>query len=302
LKFLAIVNPVSGSRRATGMLREVVTRLGRAGHAMTVCVTRAAGDAEREAGTAPSDTDAILAVGGDGTVREVVDGLVAAGRRVPVGILATGTENLLARDLGMPEDPAGLVRMLLGARSVACDVGVVNGRHFLAVCGVGFDAEVVDRLANGRRGHITHMDYFWPVWRTFWEHRFPRVRVRADGREVFAGQGLVFVGVIARYSAGLRICRRAKRDDGMLDLCIYPCTGRGTLLGHAVSTLLRRHDRNGRTIYLKCREVQVEGNPSVPVEMDGDPGGRLPVEVRVLPGAAGFLRPADGNGLAVPVP
>jgi len=288
---LAVVNPVSGRRRLAGVLREVTGRLCAAGWGVTVRLTRAAGDAARLVGDAAQDTQAILVVGGDGTVREVVDGLLLARRNIPVGILRTGTENLVARELQMPGDPAAVVRMLLSGRSARCDVGVVNGRHFLTVSGAGFDAEVVRRLVEARRGHITHWSYFWPVWRTFWEHRFPRLQVWADGREVFDGPGLALVGVTARYSAGLRICRRARRDDGLLDLCIYPCASRPRLVGHAIRTVLRRHDRSGQVIYRKCQQVRIDADTSVPLEIDGDPGGHLPAEYRVLPSAATFLEP-----------
>jgi diacylglycerol kinase family enzyme len=142
------------------------------------------------AADAAEDTRAILAVGGDGTVREVVDGLLHSRRKIPVAILPTGTENLAAREFETPTDPTGIVQTILGGRAVPCDVGVTNGRHFLVVTGAGFDAEVVHRLADCRGRHITHWNYFWPIWRTFWEHRFPRLTVSADGEEVFEGRGL----------------------------------------------------------------------------------------------------------------
>jgi diacylglycerol kinase (ATP) len=273
------------------MLREVTGRLRAAGWGVTVRLTGAAGDAERLAGDAAQDTRAILVVGGDGTVREVVHGLLLAGRKIPVAILRTGTENLVAREFKMPDDPSGIAQTLLSGRLATCDVGVVNGRHFLMVSGAGFDAEVVRRLVEARRGHITHGSYFWPVWRTFWEHRFPRLQVWADCREVFDGPGLALVGVTARYSVGLRICRRARRDDGMLDLCIYPCASRLRLLGHAIRTVLRLHDRSGGVIYRKCQQVRIDADTNVPLEIDGDPGGHLPAEYRVLPSAATFLEP-----------
>ncbi|MHC4066371.1 MAG: diacylglycerol/lipid kinase family protein [Planctomycetota bacterium] len=295
MKVLAIVNPVSGRRNLAGVLREVTKRLCAAGWEVTVRLTRAMGDADQVAADAAEDTRAILAVGGDGTVREVVDGLLHSRRKIPVAILPTGTENLAAREFETPTDPTGIVQTILGGRAVPCDVGVTNGRHFLVVTGAGFDAEVVHRLADCRGRHITHWNYFWPIWRTFWEHRFPRLTVSADGEEVFEGRGLVLVGVMPRYSVGLRICRRARRDDGRLDLCIYPCATRRRLVHHALQTVAGRHDWAGDVIYRKCRQIRIEGDPRVRLEVDGDPGGHLPAECRVLPSATTFLElPARG--------
>ncbi|HUU85695.1 MAG TPA: YegS/Rv2252/BmrU family lipid kinase [Phycisphaerae bacterium] len=291
VKVLAVVNPVSGSCGLSGLLRQVGERISSAGSHMTVRISRAAGRAGHLAAEAPDDTDAILVVGGDGTVREVVDGLMAAGRQVPVAVLPTGTENLVAKELGMPADPATVAATLLRGRPMACDVGVANGRHFLMVTGVGFDAEIVHRVARTRDGHITHLTYFWPVWRTFWTHRFPQLTVQADGECVFEGTGLVIIGVTSRYSAGFKICRQARWDDGMLDLCIYPCRSRPKLLLHALQTVRRCHDRWVGTVYRKCRRVRIDGARTVPLEVDGDPGGHLPAEYTILPSATVFLTP-----------
>jgi diacylglycerol kinase family enzyme len=178
---------------------------------------------------------------------------------------------------------------------MSCDVGTVNGRRFLMVAGVGFDAEVVHRVARGRRGHISHWTYFWPVWRTFWTHQFPQLAIRADGEDVFDGPAMVFIGVTSRYSVGLRICRRARWDDGMLDLCIYPCRSRSRLLLHALQTVRGCHDRWKGTVYRKCRRIHIDGEPTVPMEIDGDPTEHLPAEYRVLPSAAVFLFPTRGG-------
>lgn len=296
MKVLAIVNPVSGPSKVSGKLRRIARRLVKADWSMAVRLTRAPGDAERMAAEAEEDVRAILAVGGDGTVREVVDGQIRSGRRIPVAVLRTGTENIVAKELRMPRSSSGLARTLMGGEPAPCDVGVVNDRHFLIVTGAGFDAEVVRRLAAGRNGHITHLDYFWPIWRTFWGHRFPRLRVTADGRCVFDGHGLAFVGNIPRYSVGLRILRQSQRDDGMLDLCVYPCETRARLVGHAIQTVWRRHDRPGQAVYRKCHEILIEGNGGVPLEIDGDPGGSLPARWTVLPRAATFLTPPTSGG------
>ena len=266
VRVVAIVNPVSGRRNLAGDLAEVVDRVCRAGTCVTVKVTRSAGDAARLARDAPDDTRAVLVVGGDGTVREVIDGLLASGRPLPLAVMPNGTENLVTKELRLPVGPQDVVRALLA------------GRPLLA----GLWIEPWARLAR---------------WlRTLGTHRFPRFSVVADGEEVFGGRGLAFVGVMARYSVGLRILRRARPDDGMLDLCIVPCESRTRLLGHLANTVRQRHDRAGGVVYRKCLEIRITGDEPVPVEIDGDPGGALPSECSVLPSAATFLGPPPGEG------
>ncbi len=291
MRFLAIVNPVSGRRNLAGDLAEVVEQVREAGGTFVVRVTRSPGDGAHLAAEAAPDTTAILVVGGDGTVREVIEGLLADGKHTPLVIMRNGTENLVAKELNQPTTPQGVVRTLLAGDTIPCDVGQVNGRRFLLVAGAGFDAEVVHRVAAARRGHITHWDYFWPICRTLGTHRFPRLWVVADGAPVFDGRGLAFVGIMPRYSLGLRVLKRARHDDGLLDLCILPCTSRPELVGHALNTLRRNHDRTDGVVYRKCQQIQVAGEADTPLEIDGDPGGLLPAMFSILPSAATFLSP-----------
>ncbi|MFQ5490531.1 MAG: diacylglycerol/lipid kinase family protein [Phycisphaerae bacterium] len=290
---LAIINPVSGRCNLAAKVQEVVRLVVRAGHHMSVRLTQSAGHAAEIAAHADAGVRAILVVGGDGTAREVIHGQLTAGRNIPMCLLRTGTENLVARQFAQPTRPAQVARTLLKGRRAQCDVGQINGRYFLLVSGVGFDAEVVRRLSQSRRGHITHLSYFWPIWRTFWAHRFPELVVWADGDRVFEGRGMVFVGLMPRYSVGLRILKRARPDDGMLDLCVVPCVSRLRLLRHAGGIALRIHDRSPDVFYRKCLEVHIAGPPDVPLEVDGDDAGSLPARYSILPSAATLLVPPD---------
>jgi diacylglycerol kinase family enzyme len=242
-----------------------------------------------------SDVEAVLVVGGDGTVCEVVNGLME--RPLPIVILSSGTENLLAREFRMPTGPEDVARTLLYGESFPCDVGVITTtshqatRRFLAVTGVGFDAECVARMTRMRRGHITRSDYFWPIWQTFWSHRFPILRVEFDGGVVFEGCGLVIAGVIGRYSVGMRVLPHARYDDGLLDVCIFPCGSRWTLLGHAYRIFTKGHVGRGGVIYHQTRSLRIRSPQEVPIEIDGDVGGALPADVSIIPRAAMFRRP-----------
>jgi diacylglycerol kinase family enzyme len=256
---------------------------------VSIYKTQFAGDARLFAEKMPPDVDAVVAVGGDGTVSEVVHGLIE--HPIPIVVFPTGTENILSQEFGLRAN----ARLLYDTINANCrqwiDVGVMNGRHFLIVAGVGFDAEVVHRLVNQRSGHITYLSYFWPLWRTFWQYRFPPVRVMVDGEEVFDGRGLVFVGNIRRYSIGLRILRDAVCDDGQLDVCIYPCRWQGMLLCHAAWTTFRKHVEWDRTVYRRCREIVIESDVDLPLEVDGDPAGGLPAHFSVMPRRGIFLVP-----------
>jgi len=283
----AIVNPVSGRRDLTLAIRKIGRIVTEAGASFTMHRTAGPGDATNLASQCRQMADAVLVVGGDGTVCEVVNGLMP--QEVPVLIYRSGTENLLARELNMPTAPGEVAQTLLKGRPIPYDVGVFNDRRFLVVAGIGFDAECVYRMTRRRTGHITHLDYFWPIWRTFWAHRFPNLRVELDGSPAYEGRGFVILGILPRYSVGMRILADAAYDDGWLDVCIFPCANRIRLIGHAARSLARRHTHRGDVIYRRARHVCVTSSERVHVETDGEHAGFLPAEFGVLTRAARFL-------------
>ena len=289
-----LVNPIAGRPGRGAILKRVLDRLRAESWRGHVHETRAAGHALEICREIPRHHRAVVACGGDGTVREVAGAL--AGSDLPLAVLPAGTENLAARVMGYRAEAGFLCRLILSGRPQRIDLARASRGIYLVVAGVGFDAEVVVRLARRRRGHISYASYVRPILETWLRHGFPALRVRADDEEVYAGPGLVFVGNMARYALGLRILARARWNDGLLDLCVYPCSSRAGLLRHALHTAGRRHLEKERTIYRQCRWVRVTAEEPVPVQLDGDAADGLPIDIRVWPGALRVLLPAGPQG------
>lgn len=270
------------------MCRRLEQILAQMGNEVSVWPTQYAGHAQQLSEQAKEYADLVVALGGDGTVAEVANGLAYS--QVPLLVVPAGTENIIAQELGVANDSNHWRSLLSQGKPHAVDMGRVNGRHFLAVMGVGFDADVVHRVHNERSGYISHLNYFWPIWRTFWEYRFPVIKVEADGEQVHEGPGLAFVGNMARYAMGLRILRDAVFDDGLLDLCVYPCRWQGGLLLHSATTVAQIHRERRSVIYRQCRSVSISSQAEhMRLEVDGDPFGHLPAKIEVCPGALRVL-------------
>lgn len=301
MKVVLIVNPIAGAGTDRRLLRGMIAVAKQAGIEFDYQVTQGPGSARQLAAGISADPRnagsirGVMVIGGDGTVHEVADGL--AGSPLPLLVWPTGTENLFAKSFRFRANPRAALDCLLRGQVRNIDLGQANGRSFLIVAGMGFDAEVVHRLVGVRTGHISHLTYSAPLWRTFWEHRFPHFRVYAESSLLWEGQGLVFVGNLPRYCLGLRVIRDAICDDGLLDLCIFPCRGRLRLIGHSLRTLLRTHVEHGGVLYRRLRNVRVESDAPVPVELDGEAAGQLPLELRVRPGALRVLVPPDATKL-----
>lgn len=243
------------------------------------------------------DLRCVVAAGGDGTVALVAN-------RTPPGaalaVLPLGTENLLAKYLDIGLDPRGLCETIVEGCGIRLDAGEANGRLFVLMLGCGFDAEVVRRLDSERTGHITHRSYAKPIWGSLRSYRYPELRVycadpsfpvEVDGARGSAvplgGEAVVgrwvFVVNLPKYALGLQVAPDAVGTDGLLDVCTF---ARGNLLHglrYLTGVALGIHTSWGDFKSVRTSALHIESDEPVPYQMDGDPGGFLPVEVRTLP-------------------
>ena len=291
-----IVNPKSGassSKRLVSGFKEYL--LSRKVEVRTF-FTESLLHARELAGDAAVDDGCSLVVvcGGDGTVREVAQGLEGSGKLLL--LVPCGTENLLANELGYDELLKTSIKAFEGECVKVLDLGKVNGDCFTSIAGVGFDGEVVKRVSDVREGHINHLDYFWPLWRTFWSHKFPEIKVSVDGQDVFEGEGMVFVGNISRYAVGLQILHYADFGDGLLDVCVYKCNSRPRLIKHSFLTILKHHAKRNDVVYCQGKLIEITSPlRAVYTEIDGDPGPALPLKITVIPQAVRVLVPPDAR-------
>ncbi len=291
-----IVNPAAGRRGAASLILQLADRFRQDGHFVRVKVTERPGHACRLAEQAASDgVDTVIAVGGDGTVREIAGGLANSDVRLLVA--PCGTENIMGRYLGLRSEAAPLYAAWSTGRSLLVDQPTMNGRSFLLMTGVGFDAEAVHRLARQRRRHISYWSYVSPVGRALLERPAAAVEVEADGEMIFRGPCLLFVGNVPRYALGLRLFPAAVPDDGLLDVCVLPCRWPGDVLRWGLEMWRGRHWQRPGVVYRQVRAVVARaiGVRAVPVQTDGDPAGYLPIECEAGRRQVRFVCGRDGG-------
>ena len=291
-----IVNPASGKSSSNGLVRRFRDYLVDKGYDVRTNLTRSLAHARELAQNSAVEHRCrmVIASGGDGTIREIAHGLEGSDKLLM--FVPSGTENLLANEMGYDEKLSTLIGAFESGQTRNLDLGVANGRCFTSIASFGFDGDVVKRVHSRRDGNITHFDYFWPLWRTFWEHTFPDISVEVDGEEIYSGPGMVFVGNISRYALGLQILRRADYGDGLIDICIYKCGSQLHLLKHSFLTLFKRHIDAKDVIYKQGKTVKIIGVVSVVnTELDGDPGPTPPVEIKIMPQSVKVVVPPDSK-------
>ncbi len=287
-------NPKSGSDAADRRVNDFLEFLHGAGFEVRTEKTKSVEHSIELTKSFANDPDCklILAAGGDGTVRVILDTVSRSNPDKKVMIIPCGTMNLLARELGYQVTVEDMIDIFKNGITHELDMGRIGEIGFACVAGFGIDGQVVRLSDEQRKGHITGLHYFWPIWRSFWSHKFPAMRVIADGQTIFEGSGQVLVGNITRYGIALQILENADYSDGKLDVCIFKSKNRWQLLSLAARTLLKLHRKSHDVLYHKARKVRVEPlEKPVYTEIDGDPGPQPPLDIEVKPAAVKVVGP-----------
>src|SRR5215207_11153469 len=234
----------------------------------------------------------VLIWGGDGMVQRCVDAL--AGSRVPVAIIPAGTANLLAHNLGIPEDLEEAVRIAFHGRRRSLDLGKLNGEHFAVMAGVGFDADMINDADRGAKDKLGRLAYVRSGLRHV-RTDASRVRIEVDGTEWFDGDAsCVLLGNVGRITGGIPAFDDARPDDGWLEVGV--ATAGGTLqwartLGRMA---LGRSENSPFVRITRARKVDVRLAAPTRYELDGGDRGEVRrVKARVVPGAITVCVPGD---------
>jgi diacylglycerol kinase (ATP) len=290
---LLIANPAA--RRAARCRKVAAAAFERAGVPCDVLLTERPGHGAELARERGRGYDAVFALGGDGTVMEIAGALVGTG--VPVGVLAGGTGNLLARAVGIPLDVARAVPTLLDGERRRIDLGrLPDARVFAVAAGVGIDARMVRDTPPWMKRRLGVLAYAITATRAALaaviRRRFFRVRLTVDG---VVHERTAAAAMVANFGAILhdRITfgPGIQSDDGVLDACIYSPRTLGDAFRIMWRLLRKNFSSDECILYQSGRRIRIETLPRHQFQADGEMIGETPLEVEVLPLAAEFLVP-----------
>lgn len=287
------INPNSGASDNGKLCASIAARLESKGFQAILSTDLDEVEAETKKHLQSGSLRAVVAAGGDGTIALLANRLP---RETPFAILPLGTENLLGLHLGLKAEEDFFVSLVEHGSQTRIDAGRANGKLFLVVASCGFDAAVVKRLDEVRSGHISRASWLKPIWQTILSYRFPILKYSLDDEPPIEARW-AFIFNIPRYAIGLRITPEAIDSDGKLDICTFQ--GRGVFRGlwYLLVTYMGGHSRLDASRLAQFRKLKIESDSDRPVyyELDGDPGGELPLEIEVVPQALRILLPqSDG--------
>lgn len=272
LKISIIMHP-RGEPERVEELRQAVARLREEGHRVTPRLTFEAGDATyfaREA--ARTRADLVIAAGGDGTVNEVVNGVVRSAWQPRLGILPIGTANDFAAGLGLPTELEEAIRVAVGGRPTTVDVARVNKRFFVNVSTGGFGAEATESTSPETKRLLGPLAYLITGVREFVELHPTRARFEADGELLYTGDFLLFaVGNARQTGGGSLLTPRAEFGDGKLDVLVVPAMPRLEFLALLPDLRAGTHLESPDVIYIQTPALTVHATETLSVNADGEP-------------------------------
>ncbi|WP_051329165.1 diacylglycerol/lipid kinase family protein [Geminicoccus roseus] len=266
-RVLVIHNPTAGGRRAE-KVAQLADLLRSTGIEVEVQATTGAGDAERiarEAVASADRPDVVVAAGGDGTVNEVANGLL--GSDLPLALMPIGTVNVLARELGLGPSVAETARAIRGGQIGLVWPGLANGRAFLLMAGIGFDAAVVAAVSPALKRRFGQLAYLIAAARLWWNWQPGEQVLEADGVSHRAASAIV---ARCRLYAGSFVGAHAARlDEPDLHLVLFERGSRLAALGYALALATRQLHRWPGVRHLRILKSQVDGRQMI--QIDGDP-------------------------------
>ena len=274
---LVILNPAAHSERARAMHEQIV---------------RLACDAEVRLASRPGETRAlaaaavaegfgtVVAAGGDGTINEVVNGIGES--EINLGILPIGTMNVFATELALPSENLAKCWEIIRAGQIReVDLPRAGGRYFVQLAGIGLDAQVVQETSLDLKKSIGPFSYLLSVAQVA-ARKPPRLVVEYDGGASMEGS-FILIGNGRFYGGPFVVFKNAQIDDGLLDVIVCQNISYLDLIRYLHAALFGEHINQPDVEYFQTRSAVVRSGEQVPVEVDGEVIGNLPVEFGFAP-------------------
>ncbi|WP_326906727.1 diacylglycerol/lipid kinase family protein [Sedimentibacter sp. MB31-C6] len=294
-RYLVIYNPSSGKELAAQRIFQASRIvLEKEETEFTFFATKKKGDAETTAFRGCNDGyDLIISCGGDGTAREVVNGIMKSGSKSKLAIMPAGTVNDFAEQLNIPKSPIDFANLIIKGNYKSIDVGKINEAYFLNVAGGGAFTNIPHNVTIEAKTLLGKYAYYFQaaidvpgqLEKTY------NIKYTIDGEELNVNT-LLFLIVNTSGAGGFKsLCPKAKIDDGLLDLVVFEKTNNSDLLQILTKVFNGQHINHQKVHYLQGKNIIINSDKKLTIDTDGDLGGYAPAEITSIQKAIDILVP-----------
>jgi diacylglycerol kinase (ATP) len=295
-----IANPGAGDpSKAATRLDQVTRYLAEYGLKVDVALAHPKKEAIPIARKAVKDGyDVVIAMGGDGTIGVVIRGI--AGSKARLGIIAAGTENDIARSLGIPEDLKEACALIASGQTRKLDLGQISTKkrkkfYFFMVAAIGLTATIYPLISEVPEGNYSGVA---DAFKTFLKYKSkPTVFLTLDDESKIEVKTML-VTIANTPTTGVKnlVAPNASMEDGLLDIAVYPDFSKAELIGYFVKTANDGSTPDGRIQRYQARKIKVKTSPKLDVAAEGILLGKGTVTIKVLPGFLRVIAPEPGLG------
>lgn len=283
---MIIINPSAGKEKAGDYEAAIKETLGAAYSRVSVKYTKGPGDATQFAKSAAENKfDLVVALGGDGTVNETVNGLAPFAHPPKLGIVPMGTVNDLARALNIPINPDKAIELLARGKSMKIDLGRANDRYYSNVLAIGKAAQAIHNVDIKEKSMIGPIAYLKAVVKEIMEDDSFFVKLDMD-KESWEGEAaVVMVGLIDSLGGLKSVLPEVEVGDGYLHILVIKRLNVSKLVNMAPSLLFGKAKESKNIEYFKTKTLKIEAMDSDIHEsdVDGEKGPDLPLTIEILP-------------------
>ncbi len=294
MKTVVILNPLSGRGRGARFCSPIETALPDA----TIWQTAQSGHATELARRAVKEgVQLVVAAGGDGTLGEVLNGIIGSGAKL--GVLPLGTGNDFARCIGIGTKLESALEVLKSGKLRAIDVGKFEiegqSRYFLNVAGAGFDSRVAARINEHRPRILAKMGgtsaYLVACLSEI--RRFPlaEFQLELDGKVVESRAVLCAIANASSYGGGMLVAPDANLSDGLFEVCLIKELSRGAFLRAFPGVFSGKHVHHPAVSMFRATKIRLKTSPALPILADGEIVGQTPATFEIVPRAMEVMAP-----------
>lgn len=269
-KILFIVNPISGGKEKLRLPEQISAGIDLEKFDPKIVFTDHRGHASEIAKqfTSENKDDIIVAVGGDGTVNEVATTLV--GTNIPLGIIPLGSGNGLARSLKIPMNVHAALQVITQNNHSPIDVGILNGKYFFNMAGIGFDAHISNQFANMKeRGFKSYIRSTFKEWNQYQSQNY---QVDIDGLRIQHQSLMISIANSSQYGNNAHIAPQADLQDGLMDVCLVSPFKIYMLPFLAIRMMTKTTHHSSYIKIIKGKEIRIQREKEDMIHLDGEPG------------------------------
>lgn len=292
MKHLFIINPTAGKGKNINLIPEIKRMMELKNEEYFIEVTEKVGHATEIVKDYVKNGDyRVYSVGGDGTLNEVLNGIV--GSNSALAVIPSGTGNDFSRNIYEDRDILGSLQKAIEGKDVYIDLAKVNDRYFINIASVGFDAEVVYNTDNFKKLPFVggSLAYILGIVMTVFKYKSVNLNINIDDNKISVKTLLVAIANGKCYGGGIFMTPEAKLDDGMFDVCIIKEVNKFKILRLFPKAIKGQHSTIKEVSFCRGRKVNISCAEEVSLNIDGEILRAKEVAFEIIPKGIKIVMP-----------